>query len=135
MDTVEYQELVALLEAQLKEVGAGELADISLHALRDQETGERRRRPPREHLIEMLLAFDRYLSIRDHNTLSISLRRINNELDDAKVNDVVFVPIPGEGEDTPISFDSAPDLRTVREDVKFLIKQLREESDPTQTVE
>ena len=55
MDTAEYREIVESLQDHLRQVGAGEVADIRHYSSRDPETDESRLLPPRELAIAMLL--------------------------------------------------------------------------------
>ena len=98
MDTADYYELIALVEAELREVGAGALTDPNLYALRNPETRERRLYPPRKHLIEMLRAFDRHLAICDRVTFDRALERINDVVKVGRIEDAVFIPTTEEGE-------------------------------------
>ena len=137
MDTAEYREIVELLQDQLRRVGAGELADLLHYSYRDPETDELLPRPPREQAIEILLAFERYLSVRDRNTLSAALERINGSLressaesKDNPVEDAVYVPISDAIADTSISLQATPDLQVLRSDIKRLVAQMLDDDDP-----
>ena len=135
MDTDDYYELIALVEAELREVGAGALSDPNLYTLSDPETGERRLYPPREQLIEMLRAFDRHLAICDRATFDLAFERINEVVKVGRIEDAVFIPTSEEGEGEPRSLRTAPELGAVREAVKRLIEQLLEERDPPRGTE
>ena len=139
MDTAEYREIVELLQDQLRQVGAGEVADMRHYTSQDPETDEVRPLAPREQAIALLLAFERYLSVRDRHTLDSGLDRINGALREKssehtasvnQVEDVTFVPMANEVADTSISLNDAPELRTLRRDVKRLVEQMREDGGP-----
>ena len=141
MDTAEYREIVESLQDHLRQVGAGEVADIRHYSSRDPETDESRLLPPRELAIAMLLAFERYLSVRDRHTLYAGLERINGTLKESsseskvgpgQVEDAAFVPISGAIADTSISLHAAPDLHALRRDVRRLVAQMRADGDPPQ---
>ena len=130
MDTDDYRDLIELVETELREVGAGALSDPNLYSLTDPETGEQRLYPPRKRLIEMLRAFDRHLAIYDRATFDSALGRINDVVNEGRIEDAVFIPMSEEGEGEPHSLRSAPELGAVRDAVAGLIEQLSEESDP-----
>lgn len=125
MDTDDYRTLVELLQNQLREVGAGEIADVRLYASRETDTEDLRPPSPKEHVIAMLEAFDRYLSIRDYNTFSVALARINETLTASTLEDAVFVPLSEAVETPSISLGEAPDLGSIRKDLRILVDQLR----------
>ena len=135
MDTADYRELVELLQHQLREAGAGELANIRLYASREADTGDLRSASPKEHAIAMLQAFDRYLSIRDRHTFLTALARINETLAETAVEDAAFVPLSEAVADSSISFGVAPDLSTLRKDLRVLINQLQEDGGPPEATE
>ena len=135
MDTADYRELVELLQNLLREAGAAELADIRLYASRATDTGELRPFAPKEYVIAMLQAFERYLSIRDKHTFSTAMARINESLPETPVEDATFVPLSEPGSDSSISLGDAPDLSTVRKDLRALINQLQDDDGPPGTTE
>ena len=135
MDTADYRELVELLQNLLREAGAAELADIRLYAARETDTGELRSVSPKEHVIAMLQAFERYLSIRDKHTFSTAMARINESLPETPAADATFVPLSEPVADSSISLGAAPDLSTVRKDLRTLVIQLKEDVGPPETTE
>ena len=130
MNTADYRELVELLRNLLEEAGAGELADSRLYA--SQEGGPA---TPREHALGMLQAFDRYLSIRDRNTFSTALARINESLPDTQVEDATFAPLSEAVAASSVSLGAAPDLSAVRKDLRGLIDQLQEDDGAPDTTD
>ena len=135
MNTDDYYELIALVETELREVGAGALSDPKLYALSDPDTGERRLFAPKKRLIEMLRAFDRHLAIGDRTTFDHALENINEVTKVGRVEDAVFIPLSEEEEGEPRSLRDAPDLGSVRKVINRLIKQLLEEQDPPKGTE
>ena len=135
MDTDDYRELIALVEAQLREVDAGALSDPNLYSLTDPETGEQWLYPPRKRLIEMLRAFDRHLAICDRATFGRALNRMNDVVKEGRIEDAVFIPMSEEGEVEPRSLGIAPELSAVREAVESLIELLLAERDPPKGTE
>ena len=135
MDTADYRELVELLQNLLREAGAGELADTRLYASREGDYGEMRLVSPKEHVIAILQAFDRYLSIRDHYTFSAALARINESLPETRLEDATFAPLSDAVADSSISLGAAPDLSTVRKELRTLIDHLQEDGGPPETTE
>ena len=135
MNTADYRDLVALLQNLLRETGAAELADIRLYASRATDIGDLRPFSPKEHVIAMLQAFERYLSIRDKHTFSTAMARINESLPETSVEDAAFVPLLEPVSDSAISLGDAPDLSTVRNDLRDLINQLQDDDSPPVTTE
>lgn len=135
MDTADYRELVALLQNLLRAAGAEELADISIYVSRESGTGELGPVSPKEHAIRMLQAFERYLSVRDRRTFSTALARINQLLPETPVEDAAFMLLSEIGEEPSISLGAAPDLSTVRKDLRILIGQLQEDDGPLEKME
>ena len=129
MDTADYRELVDLLREQLRTVGAAELGDITLYSSRDTDTGDLQPVSPREHMLGMLQAFDRYLSIRDHHTFVMALERINEALAEATIKDAAFVPAFEIDADSSLSFGAAPRITPLRRELQVLIDELREDLD------
>ena len=114
MNAADYRDLVELLQEQLRNVGAGELADISQYSASERHTSDLRSISPREHVIAMLQAFHRYLWLRDRNTFATSLARINEALVEPALEDAAFVPVGEDSEDSSCSLGGAPDLTSLR---------------------
>lgn len=129
MNTNEYRELVELIQNELREAGTGELADAGLYTSRDEDTGELRPLPPKEHAIAMLEAFDRYLAMRDSQTASSALARINECLTGPQVAGAALAPRAGAIADPSISLGGGPNLRAIREDLWALLHQLQEDDE------
>lgn len=128
MDTEDYLEFVELFQSQLREAGAGELADITLYAVRAADTDDLRPVSPREQAIGMLQAFERYLAIRDRHTFSTALTQINEALAEPALEDAEFVPLTEAHLGRTFSLGAAPDLSALRKDLQVLIAQLQDDS-------
>ena len=103
MEPNEHEEVVAALQARLREHGLGSIANIG-DVVHDPERDEYRATPARDRLILMLTAFERHLAQRDAATLDAALERINAALDDGRVDGALFDPFSG----------VAGDLRSLR---------------------
>jgi hypothetical protein len=128
MDDDDLVELIALVEQQLEEAGLGEIADPTLYAERDRETGEPRPLPPMKRLIEMLRAFDRHLSVEDPRTYEAALKRINGSLEEGFVEDAVVIPLDGRSD--PVSLADGPQVGEIRQGLEALIGRLFESYRP-----
>ena len=129
MNTDEYRELVELIQNELRNAGAGQLADARLYTTRDEDTGELRPLPPKEHSIAMLEAFDRYLAMHDSETASSALARINECLTGPQVAGAAFAPPSQAAAGPSISLGAGPNLRAIREDLWALLHQLQEDDE------
>jgi len=127
MNEQDYLELTDLVKVQLRLVGAGELADDTLYTYVDGETGERHLHEPRKLLIEMLSAFERYLSIRDRQTFDRALLSLNKSLMRGSIENVVVVT---NDETTLHSLGDVPELAKIRSAVQQLIGALLEDIPP-----
>lgn len=130
MDDDDFRALIAELERQFIEVEAPELADEANYTFQDENTGEERLLEPRERLIAMLLAFDRYLAVRDGSIFRDAIGRIRQYTRRGGPERVSFVPIADDGTAAPLDFVNIPDLGEVRRSVAFLIEQIRAEPGP-----
>lgn len=125
MNSEDYLGLVDLLTRQLQESGAGEIASPRHYVEYNPETGETRLLPPRQRLIEMLAAFERFLAVRDRATLRSSLERINALAIKGRVAAVEVLLTPGDGEGKVVNLAGAPELSEMRTQVRQLIRQLQ----------
>lgn len=99
MEPNEHEEVVAALQARLREHGLGDIANIG-DVVYDPESDEYRASPARDRLILMLTAFDRHLAQRDPATLDAALERINGVLEDGRVDGALFDPLSGVADDS-----------------------------------
>ena len=114
---------------------AGELADIRLYVSREADTADLGPVTPEEHAIALFQAFDRYLSIRDRHTFSTALARINETLAETAAKDATFVPVSEAVADSSLSLGAAPDLSTLRNNLRVFINQLKEDEGPPEATE
>jgi hypothetical protein len=125
MEEEEIEGLVVLVTNQMREVGAAELADESNYLIRESETSEVRVLEPRERLVDMLKAFDRFLAIQDRQTYVNAFRIMNRALSEERAPKGAFVlPTPGSREVAPVDLSNAPDLSELRARVRNLAARL-----------
>jgi hypothetical protein len=124
MDEDDFRALIAELEAQFTEIGAPELADEVSYTFRDENTGEERLLEPRERLIAMLRAFDRYLAVRDGATFRNALGRIRDYTRGGGPERVSFVPVADESAPHLRELSDTLDLSQLRRSLHALIEQL-----------
>ncbi len=127
MDDDDFRALIELLQAQLREVGAAELAD-DRHYLRTDGDGEEARLfDPQKRLIQMLSAFERKLAVEDRNTYDKALERMDRTLRGEGPRGAVFERARDEDRAAiRIDLSQAPDLRELRDQISHLIGQLME---------
>lgn len=124
MDGDDFRALIAELEAQFRDIGASELADEDQYTSRDENTGEERMLEPRERLIAMLRAFDRFLGVRDGSTFQDAMRRIREHTRGEGPERVLFVPVADESVRRERDLSEIPNLSPVRRELRALIDQL-----------
>lgn len=127
MDDDDFLAIIAVLETRLRDADAGDIADPRHYLDRDPETGEARMPEPRKRLIEMLLAFDRFLAVRDRQTFKESMESLRRSLGrtaDFGLQDVVVVSDDVRAH--PVSLSETPDLSELRSDLQRLVGQLIE---------
>ena len=128
MDQDDFRALIDELARQLRDIGAADVADEDNYRVQDESTGEERLLEPRERLIAMLHAFDRYLAVRDGSTFRDGMDRLSH-FSREPPNRAVFFPV---ADDTVArrerDLSDVPDLSAVRENLRSLIEQLL--SDP-----
>lgn len=125
MNSDDYLSLIDFLTQKLQQAGAGEIADPQHYVQYNRETGETRLLPPRQRLIDMLSAFERFMAVRDRATLQSSLKRINALEIEGRVGSVNVSLTPGEGEGEVVDLAGAPDLSEIRAQVRQFIRQLQ----------
>jgi len=131
MEDDEYRALIVLVADQLAAAGAPDIADERHYVIDDPDTDERRMLSPRDHLIAMLQAFERFLTIQDRATYNAAFQLFNQWAPDRAPRAVTFVPIEGTADISPVNLASAPDLAEVRENLLDLIHQLKIDPEPT----
>lgn len=125
MNSEDFLSLIDLLTKELQQSGAGEIANPQYYVQYNPETGETRLLPPRQRLIDMLSAFERFMAVRDRATLQSSLARINALGIEGRVVAVNVLLTSGEGEGEVVNLVKAPDLSEIRAQVRQLIRQLQ----------
>jgi hypothetical protein len=130
MDEDDFLALISELKAQFLEIGASELADEDNYTSRDENTGEDRLLEPRERLIAMLHAFDRFLAVRDGSTFRNAMSRIRQFTNGGGPERVLFLPVADESVRGEADLSDVPDLSQVRRSVALLIEQLHSEPEP-----
>jgi hypothetical protein len=132
MDEADFRALIAAVEAHFVDIGASELAEEDHYVSRNIDSGEEQLLEPKERLIGMLKALDRYVAVRDGTTLRDAMQRIRENTRDGAPERVVFVPIADAVERDAQDFSDLPDLSQVRSALRLLIERLGVEPlDPT----
>ena len=125
MEANEYQELVELFQARLRENGLGEIANVG-DVFYDREREEYRASPPKERLVAMLTSFERHLALRDPTTLDVALERINGAVD-GRVETALFDPLLDALGTDSRSLRSGVVRRPLREEVVALVRGILED--------
>ena len=129
MNREDYIELVHLLETGLREAVISDLTDPSLYVERDSDTGELRHQHPRDHLVELLKALDRYLAVSDRGTYNRALELINEVVDSPRVLGAGGMPLDVVASE-PFSLEVMPHLGADRNRIAELIEQIRADPEP-----
>jgi hypothetical protein len=128
MDDDDFRSLIGLVQAELIASGAPDLAD-ERHYAEDRGEDGRVQLPPQKLLVEMLIAFDRHMAMRDHATYRDAMRSISNTVDGEGPEYAAVEQIRlSEFSDTApeASLDDAPNLGPVRRELRVLIGALLE---------
>lgn len=127
MDDNDFLALIALVQSELRNSGAADVANDRHYLIEDADAGEKRLLPPQKHLIALLEAFGRHMAVRDYRTYLSSIDGINRHLDGlARIERAVVVPTQGEIARDEIDLSRAPDLGGLRRELSRLIGRLRE---------
>ena len=129
MNREDYIELIDLIETGLRDAVISDLTDPSLYVERDSDSGELRLQYPRDHLVELLRALDRYLAVSDCGTYNRALQLINEVVDGPRVLGAVVMPFEV-GASEPLSLEAMPDLGFTRNRIAELIEQIRADPEP-----
>ena len=131
VDDEDFRALIALVQAELRNSGAADVANDRHYLIEDLETGELRLLPLQKHLIALLEAFGRHMAVRDHATYRSAVAGINRRLSGkTRVAGAVVVPAPGETARDEIDLSRAPDLGNLRDALLQLIGNLGETPAP-----
>lgn len=134
MDEDDYRALIEELVGQLRQIGADEIADQANYVVTNPETGEGELLAPQERLIAMLLAFERFLAVRDGKVARVALDRIGATLrqsgtdpGEVRTPNGARVVLTSERDLARVEVNllDAPDLAEIRADVDWLIRQLQ----------
>lgn len=133
MEDDDYRALIEELVRQLIGVGAQDLADEANYIVESPETGEGELLGPRERLIEMLQAFERFLAVRDGSVANAAFDNIQTSLRQSAETAVaplpngVIVELATERGVAPsqVNLLNAPNLRPVRGEVDALVRDLK----------
>jgi hypothetical protein len=133
MEDDDYRALIEELVRQLIAVGAQDIAEDANYIVGNPETGEGELLGPRERLIEMLQAFERFLAVRDGGAANIAFDNIQANLrrsagtPTAPVPNGVVVELAAERDVARVEINllNAPNLGPIRDDLDALIRQLK----------
>src|SRR5712671_1704874 len=130
MDDDDFRALIVLLSAELEAVGEADIADERHYVEGSEDSpGEAVLLAPREHLVAMLKAFERFLAVQDRETYNRSLADMNEVLTDGGPR-AAFVETAGSRpEVNPVQLSDAPELASLRDDVTSLIGNILESGD------
>jgi hypothetical protein len=127
VDEDDYRALIAVVESELREIGAGEIADERHYVVLDQETGDARLLAPPRRLLEMLRAFGRMMSVEDHATYERAMFVVAEHLRGDRPRGAVVVPTADDRDAVPIDLAVAPNLGEARFTLGRLIERLSAE--------
>jgi len=123
----DYRYLIAVVQAQLRSIGAADIADDRHYLVANPDDGEARLLEPLDHLLSMLKAFERKLAIEDRRTYQKALSRINERVRGNPIRGAEYIPVrDGERELLAIDLQRAPELSELRQSLQGLIGSLLE---------
>ena len=135
MDDDDFRDLIALVEGELREIGAGGIADPRHYLTDPDDGGERRLLDPQKHLVELLAAFERKLAVEDRGVFVAALERINMTLRDGGIQGAVLELASEEDRKTRVlDLSRAPDLSELRQETLSLIGNLIESHLPPRSL-
>jgi len=123
MDDEDYRALIELVAGELRRSGAPEVAYERHYHRVNVESGQAYLVEPQKRLIEMLRAFDRYVSVRDRALVEQSMNAISRTTRGEGPNRVV-VELASDGEVREVDLSEVPDMSAVRHDLSNLIARL-----------
>lgn len=131
MENEDYISLISLVKTQMAEVGFAELASDEnfTKQLIEGDFIEERLPSPKDHLIELLIAFKTQVKLEHKGTISSSLSRIGQFVDSEKPQKAIYVQSPREGSEEEIAYDlseQAQDHTEILSQLGKLIAQLSE---------
>jgi hypothetical protein len=114
LNEADIQELVKLVQSELRASGMSELAEPERYADFAEEAGEHRRLPPVDLLVAMLKGFERQVTLEDGDLVRNSLRRIGELTTDETAPRFAYVlPTPEADEPSDLPFETR--LKRARE--------------------
>ncbi|PAL20034.1 hypothetical protein [Acetobacter syzygii] len=123
MSEDDYRAVIDALVAELRNIGAPDIADQRHYSEEEPETSERRLISPQRRLVEMLRGFERFLAIQDRQTYEMAMGRMADALR-GEGPEAASVIQTTDGEPREYFLSEAPNLREVRNDVQALIDRL-----------
>ena len=124
-----------MLARELREIGAGDIADERNYLRLDGDDGEARLHDPQKRLVEMLKAFERKLAVEDRDTYDTALTRMNETLRGEGPRGATVELGLDEDRDVRIAdLGKAPMLGEVRRETNRLIGQLLESRLPPRSL-
>ena len=134
MDDDDFRALIELVCTQLRDVGVEDIAD-DRHYLVEGRPDAPRMLDPQQHLIQLLKAFERKMSVEDQATYYLALEQLNRSLDgDGPRGAVVELTMEQGRDPIVVSLSDAPDLADVRFQTRELIGQLAESGGTPETL-
>lgn len=125
MNEEDFRALIEYLMGQLRSIGANDIADERHYLRSDDGGGEATLLPPRERLIAMLQALDRYLAVQDRAMYKDAMGRIAENVEQAPTSVRVASFASDAAEPLEVDLANAPDLFEVRQSLNALIQQLK----------
>ena len=127
MNQADYIELIDLLETGLRDAEGLDVDDPSLYAEREPESGELRRRHPRDHVVELLRALDRHLAVTDRGTYDRAIETINESIEGPRVVGASIILLD---DSRQVRLDALPDLSVARSRLEELIQGILADPEP-----
>jgi hypothetical protein len=125
MDEEDFQAIIAVLIDELRQIGADEVADEANYVIRSSDAGDAELMPSQQRLTEMLLAFERFLAVRDPRIGREALKRIQTAVKSSYPDGAVVVPTADrEVARTEVNLLNAPDLTQLRTQIFGLAQAL-----------
>jgi hypothetical protein len=125
MDEEDYRAIIAALAAELRAIGAEDVADEAHYIGVNSETGEPILILPQERLVAMLFAFERFLAVRDGEIGRKAIARLQQNVEGEGPMAAVLVTTEETVSDrAEIDLLDMPDLGQLRSRVRILAEQI-----------
>ncbi|KTT96135.1 hypothetical protein [Sphingomonas sanguinis] len=125
MNEDDYRAILAVLEEELRESGAADIAAERHYMERDPETGDARLLDPRKRSVLMLAAFGRFLAIQDRKLATQAFDTLAEFVVDGSPRRAV-VELATDAEYRLVDLSDAADLSELRADIARLMRRLAE---------